>query len=79
MPLSPYLQSLARQDMVCTDCMSKTYIKESLNPNYAYEMCPNCGLLRTIATPKNARVDPNDKRYKPKIIKFEDIKKNSWH
>jgi NMD protein affecting ribosome stability and mRNA decay len=73
--LNPYLESLARQKMCCPDCLLETYIKPSLNPNYAYEMCPNCGLLRTIVTPKNARVDPDKLPKGPAvIIKFEDAK-----
>lgn len=67
MPLSPYLESLAKQDMFCTNCMTRTYLKETLNPNYAYEMCPNCGLLRTIETPESAQVPDDYKRFKPNI------------
>jgi hypothetical protein len=72
---NPYLESLTRQKTYCTDCLLETHLEPTLNPNCAYEVCSNCGLLRTIVTPKNAQVDPAKLPKGPTvIIKFEDAK-----
>ena len=72
----PYFQNRARQKRICPECRSAFLVVRptALNPNGAFDYCPDCHYFQVVIAPEEAQV-PYDwmppHRRECKITSFE--------